>query len=59
MEPYQQVDNHILSLDNSFYFEEFSLDVKLGYLFNNRKEFEEHHEEEEGEHEEEENLETE
>lgn len=52
MEPYQQVDNHILSLDNSFYFENSSLDVKLGYLFNNRKEFEEHHDEHEEEHEE-------
>lgn len=52
MDPYQQVDNHILSLDNSFYFENSSLDVKLGYLFNNRKEFEEHHEEDHGEEEE-------
>src|SRR5690606_1244647 len=59
LEPYQQVANHILSFDNSFYFENSSLDVKLGYLFNNRKEFEDahhdhhHHEEEtEDEHEE-------
>lgn len=62
MEPYQQVDNHILSLDNSFYFEKSSLDIKLGYLFNNRKEFEEEHEEEgheEEEHEEEEHVEGE
>lgn len=59
LEPYQQVDNHIVSLDNSFYFEESSLDVKLGYLFNNRKEFEEHHEEEEGEQGEEEHVEEE
>lgn len=51
-EPYQAVQNHILSLDNSFYYDNSSLDVKFGYLFNNRKEFEEH-EEEEG-HEEEE-----
>lgn len=53
--PYQQVDNHILSLDNSFYFENSSLDVKIGYLFNNRKEFEEGHDE----HEEEEHVEEE
>ena len=55
LEPYQEVANHILSFDNSFYFNDSSLDVKLGYLFNNRKEFEEHedHEEEtEEEHEE-------
>ncbi len=52
LEPYQSVQNHILSLDNSFYFKRSSLDVKLGYLFNDRKEFEEEHEEEtEEEHE--------
>lgn len=49
IEPYQQVDNHILSFDNSFYFDNSSLDFKIGYLFNDRKEFEEHHEEHEGE----------
>ncbi|UZH55137.1 TonB-dependent receptor [Salinimicrobium tongyeongense] len=60
MLPYQQVDNHILSLDNSFYFNESSLDVKIGYLFNNRKEFEDaHHEEHEEEHEQEEEHEHE
>lgn len=60
MLPYQQVDNHILSFDNSFYFEESSLDIKLGYLFNNRKEFEEGHEDhEEEEHEEHEHEEHE
>ncbi len=53
MNPYQQVDNHILSIENSFYFDDSSLDITLGYLFNNRKEFEEHHEEEEHEGEEE------
>lgn len=48
--PYQQVDNHILSFDNRLFFENSSLDIKLGYLFNNRKEFEDPHphEEEEG-----------
>ena len=57
MLPYQQVDNHILSLDNSFFLGNSSLDVKLGYLFNNRKEFEEHHEDEETEEEHEEHEE--
>lgn len=53
--PYQQVDNHILSFDNRFFFQNSSLDLKVGYLFNNRKEFEDHHhhDEEEEEHEEE------
>ena len=52
LEPYQEIDNHILSLDNTFYFDNSSLDVKLGFLYNDRKEFEEHHHHEE-EHEEE------
>lgn len=52
--PYQQVDNHILSLDNRFFFQNSSLDVKVGYLFNNRKEFEDHEDEEVFEEEEEE-----
>ena len=54
--PYQQIDNHILSLDNKIYFANSSLDAKFGYQFNNRKEFEDHHdhEEEHDEHAEEE-----
>lgn len=54
--PYQQVDNHILSLDNRFFFNNSSLDLRVGYLFNNRKEFEDEHdhgEEEENDEEEE------
>lgn len=57
MLPFQEIDNHILSLDNKFYFKNSSLDAKLGYQFNNRKEYEEHHDEEHGheeDHEEEE-----
>ncbi|WBL23759.1 TonB-dependent receptor [Zunongwangia sp. HRR-M8] len=42
--PYQQIDNHILSLDNKIYFANSSIDAKFGYQFNNRKEFEDHHE---------------
>ena len=52
MLPYQDVQNHILSLDNTFYLEDSSFDLKLGYLFNNRKEFEEEHAHEEEEEEE-------
>ena len=44
--PYQKIDNHVLSLDNRFYFNNSSLDFKIGYQFNDRKEFEEHHDEE-------------
>lgn len=53
MLPYQQVDNHILSFDNKVFFSNSSLDIKVGYLFNNRKEFEDHHDEDETDHEEE------
>jgi len=42
LEPYQLIDNHILSLHNHFFFGDSKLDVDLGYTFNDRKEFEEH-----------------
>ncbi len=58
LEPYQQVQNHVLSLDNKFYFDNSRLDVKLGYLFNDRREFEDHHEHEHEEHEEDEEHEA-
>lgn len=45
--PNQLIGNHILSLDNKFFLENSSIDFKVGYLFNNRKEFEDHHHEEE------------
>ena len=51
-EPYQWVRNHILSLDNTYHFTSSSLDLKLGYLFNDRQEFEDHHGESAEEHEE-------
>lgn len=38
--PYQNVKNHILSLDNHLYFANSSLDGKFGYQTNNRREFE-------------------
>lgn len=57
-EPYQLVENHIVSLDNTFFMKNSTVDVKFGYSFNNRKEFEEEHEgeseEEHAAHEEEE-----
>ena len=39
--PFQEIDNHILSLDNTLFFKNSSLDIKGGYLFNDRREFEE------------------
>ncbi|MDT0690560.1 TonB-dependent receptor [Salegentibacter sp. F188] len=41
--PYQEIDNHIVSLDNRLYLPNSSLDLNIGYQFNNRKEFEEEH----------------
>ncbi|HPF10297.1 MAG TPA: TonB-dependent receptor [Flavobacteriaceae bacterium] len=41
MLPFQKIDNHILSWENNLYFDRSSLDVKVGFLFNDRNEFEE------------------
>jgi len=38
--PKQRVENHILSLKNKFFFNDLKIDVNLGYIFNNRNEFE-------------------
>ncbi|MGG7036263.1 MAG: TonB-dependent receptor domain-containing protein [Flavobacterium sp.] len=38
--PKQGVDNHILSLHNNIYFKNSKLDADLGYIFNDRSEFE-------------------
>lgn len=38
--PFQEIDNHILSSDNTFYFNKSKIDFKLGYIFNDRREFE-------------------
>lgn len=38
--PFQEVDNHILSFANTVFLNNSSLDVKAGYLFNDRREFE-------------------
>ena len=56
LEPYQEIDNHILSAHNHIFFGDSKLDIDLGYTFNDRQEFEEHHEDEdhdEDEHEDE------
>ncbi len=38
--PFQEIDNHILSLDNTLFLKNSSFDLKVGYLFNDRREFE-------------------
>ncbi|MHA7944062.1 TonB-dependent receptor [Formosa sp. 3Alg 14/1] len=41
--PYQQITNHIFSSKSNIFFKDSSLDITLGYLYNDRKEFEEEH----------------
>ena len=41
LSPFQEIDNHIVSVENNVLFNTSSLNVKLGYLFNDRREFEE------------------
>ncbi|MFC4721958.1 TonB-dependent receptor domain-containing protein [Geojedonia litorea] len=51
--PFQDITNHIFSSKSVLFFEDSNLEINLGYLYNDRKEFEEHHEEDEEEEEEE------
>lgn len=54
--PNQALNNHIFSSKTSIFFDRSTLKFNLGYIYNDRKEFEEHHhdhEEDEDEHEEE------
>lgn len=51
--PFQDITNHVFSSKSSVFFNNSRLDINLGYIYNDRKEFEEHHHEEEGEEEEE------
>ena len=39
--PYQKIDNHIFSSKSTLFLDESSINMNLGYTFNNRKEFEE------------------
>ena len=62
--PYQNITNHIFSSKSTLFFNASKLDINLGFTYNDRKEFEEHHhgeEEHEEDHEDEhedENLEA-
>ncbi|WP_452224536.1 TonB-dependent receptor [Lacinutrix chionoecetis] len=59
--PFQDLTNHIFSSKSKIFFRNSSLDVNMGFTYNDRKEFEEHHhhEEDEEEHEEDEEHEEE
>lgn len=39
--PFQEINNHIVSLNNKLFLTNSNIDLKIGYQFNNRKEFEE------------------
>ncbi len=48
--PYQKLQSHILGLHNHVFLNEAKIDVNLGYVFNNRREFEGEHEHEDEDH---------
>ncbi len=65
--PFQEITNHVLSSKSTLFLNKSSFDVNLGLLYNDRKEFEDHHahndhdnhdEGDHEEHEEHENLEA-
>jgi len=45
--PFQDITNHVFSSKSVVFFNGSSLDINLGFLYNDRKEFEEHHGEDE------------
>ena len=52
--PYQGIVNHVLSSKSTVFLNNSKLDINFGLLYNDKKEFEEHHEDDEETHEEEE-----
>lgn len=59
--PYQNITNHVFSSKSTLFFENSKLDINLGYIYNDRKEFEDHHhhDEDEDEHDDDEEHEDE
>lgn len=62
--PYQDITNHVFSNKSTLFFNDSRLDINLGYIYNDRKEFEEEHdhdheEDEDDDHAEEEHEEEE
>ncbi|MGJ8593589.1 MAG: TonB-dependent receptor [Aquaticitalea sp.] len=41
--PYQEITNHVLSSKSTVFLENSSFDISVGLLYNDRKEFEDHH----------------
>lgn len=44
--PNQNITNHVFSSKSTLFFNKSRLDISLGYIYNDRKEFEEHHHDE-------------
>ena len=58
--PYQDITNHVMSSKSTVFFNDSRLDINIGYIYNDRKEFEEEHDhDEDEEHEEEDHDEEE
>ncbi|WP_100612325.1 TonB-dependent receptor [Confluentibacter lentus] len=58
--PFQDITNHVFSSKSTIYLKNSRLDINLGYIYNDRKEFEDHHHhEDEEEHEDEDHAEDE
>lgn len=51
--PYQNITNHVFSSKSTVYLNNSRIDINLGYIYNDRKEFEEHHHHDDEDHEEE------
>ncbi|GAA4947884.1 TonB-dependent receptor [Algibacter agarivorans] len=47
--PFQDITNHIFSSKSTLFFNNSKLDINLGFIYNDRKEFEEHHHEDDDE----------
>lgn len=45
--PFQDITNHVFSSKSTLFLNNSKLDINLGYIYNDRKEYEEHHHEEE------------
>lgn len=50
--PYQDITNHVLSSKSTVFFNNSNLEFNLGYIYNDRQEFEDEHHHDEDEHEE-------
>jgi len=57
--PYQQINNHIFSSKSTIFLDNSSIDINLGYTYNDRKEFEDHHHHEGEDHDDEDHDEDE